>query len=89
MPIDDEKELSDWLIRYSDVDFGDSEPVAIGKGAFGSVYFARWHELEIAVKKLKVESDELRFTETQLKEFASEARVMKSIKPHPHLVRVC
>jgi len=73
----DEPQFAESHINYNELVFKKQ----IGKGAFGEVWRGKWHDTDVAIKKLLDALDE-----KQQKEFVAEAKVMKSLRNHPNVV---
>eukprot|EP01114_Cavostelium_apophysatum_P006560 TRINITY_DN1792_c0_g1_i1.p1 TRINITY_DN1792_c0_g1~~TRINITY_DN1792_c0_g1_i1.p1 ORF type:complete len:683 (-),score=77.64 TRINITY_DN1792_c0_g1_i1:47-2095(-) len=59
---------------------------SIGKGSFGEVSRAKWHEMYVAVKKIH---EGLLQDESVLANFYSEIEILKSLKPHQNIILFC
>jgi hypothetical protein len=64
-----------WLVAPSEVELG---PL-LGAGAFGATYRARWHGADVAVKRVRVE------TEVELGAFLREVECLSGLR-HPGIV---
>eukprot|EP01083_Nonionella_stella_P010663 30330_1 len=69
-------------IKYNDIDFSGQE--FIGKGSFGVVVKAKYHEIDVAVKKLHTQ----RLSGAELLNFKREAAIMQKVGGHKHIARM-
>ena len=72
-----------WIVPYEEVSYNKNAPLDEGK--FGVVYRGRFRGLDVAVKKLKNDSNEI--SEKKINEFFSETKTMKQLN-HPNLVQL-
>jgi serine/threonine protein kinase len=68
-------------IRLSDIHFGKK----IGDGSFGEVYEAILWSQPVAVKIMRIKSDDIKKVESQIKKFQKEVSIMKTLR-HPNIV---
>jgi hypothetical protein len=64
-----------WLVAPTEVELG----ILLGAGAFGSTYRARWHGADVAVKRVRVETD------VELSAFLREVECLSGLR-HPGIV---
>jgi len=57
--------------------------VVLGKGAFGTVYKAKFKGVWVAVKDMKAEN----VSENEIKAFIGEAELMRNLSNHPNVVQ--
>ena len=69
-------------IKYNDIEFGESE--FLGKGSFGNVVKAKYHEIDVAVKKLHAQ----KLSGQELLNFKREAAIMQKVGGHKHIARM-
>ena len=70
-------------IKYSDIDFGKHRK-EIGKGSFGRVVKAKYHQIDVAVKTLHTQ----KLTGAELLNFKREAAIMQKVGGHKHIARM-
>jgi len=70
-----------WAIHLEEIDIVKE----IGRGAYGIVYLGRWREEQVAVKKI-IGDGSGSLPEDVIDSFASEIKLMKGLRPHPHVV---
>jgi len=75
------EEGMNWEIKLQDIDIVKE----IGRGAYGIVYLGRWREEQVAVKKIIGDGGGA-VPEEVIDTFASEIKLMKNLRPHPHVV---
>eukprot|EP01119_Soliformovum_irregulare_P007249 TRINITY_DN1964_c0_g1_i4.p1 TRINITY_DN1964_c0_g1~~TRINITY_DN1964_c0_g1_i4.p1 ORF type:complete len:920 (-),score=248.98 TRINITY_DN1964_c0_g1_i4:115-2874(-) len=54
----------------------------IGQGAFGEVWYAKWRQTPVAVKRMKTDS----MTQDELERFAAEGKLMANMRVHPNVL---
>ncbi|KAL6056920.1 receptor protein-tyrosine kinase [Balamuthia mandrillaris] len=69
---------SRWQIDFDELEFTEK----IGEGAFGLVWKGKWRTMDVAIKCLKLESED------ELLEFSKETKVMKHLRPHRNVVNL-
>jgi len=67
------------LIQYQDL----SLESKIGEGGFGVVFKGTWRSSAVAIKQIK---NGVTLTDSELAEFLKEAKLMRDLKLHPHVV---
>merc|ERR1719295_1539734 len=69
-------------IKYEDIHFGDGQ--VLGKGRFGQVVRAKYHQIDVAVKRLHTQ----KLSGPDLINFKREAAIMQKVGGHKHIARI-
>jgi len=69
-------------IKYEDIHFGDGQ--VLGKGRFGQVVRAKYHQIDVAVKRLHTQ----KLSGPDLINFKREAAIMQKVGGHKHIARM-
>jgi Protein tyrosine and serine/threonine kinase len=70
-------------LEYDEIEFGEE----LGRGAFGVVFRAEWHEMDVAVKKIS-SNDGRPLSIFEVEGFLEEAELMMALTPHKNCIQL-